>query len=94
MHSDSPLNRQRLPNLEQGRMGSLPSGKISTDPSVGRQGDMPKEGRVQPQMDVTGVSIAAARCIMPVSPEYALSAARINAADSPIDVFPTRFTTE
>ena len=68
MQSFSPPKRQRLPNLEQGRRESLPEGKSALEPEAGDQGAIPKDGRVHPQMDVTGVPTAALRCIMPVSP--------------------------
>ena len=93
MQTDVPLKRHRLPNLEHGRTGFFPAGRINLDPSGGSHGDIPNEGRVQPQIDATGVCIAADRCIIPVSPACACFASRSRAADSAMDVIPTRLMT-
>ena len=84
-----PPNRQRSPNFEHGRF-PRPSGSMLREPEAGSQADIPREGRVHPQMATTGVPTAAATCIMPVSPARLALDARIVCADSAKLSCPTR----
>lgn len=56
-----------LPSLEQG-LSPLFFGIIATLLSPGRHGDIPKLGRVHPQIETMGFENAEAMCINPVSP--------------------------
>ena len=84
-----PPYRQRSPNFEHGRV-PRPSGSMLVEPAAGNHADIPRDGRVHPQIATTGVPTAAATCIMPVSADSVALDVRIVCADSAKLSCPTR----